>query len=312
MQTPLTIWCVTDGKPGHRSQMLGLVEAMAERAECQVGWLTAGRDTLAEAAALKQRPALILCTGHRTHWPAIRLKWRFGGMLVALLKPSLPLRLFDLCVVPEHDGARVHRRILRTCGTLNDIRPAEESADPGRGLILIGGPSKHHGWDDRQMLDQIARLRDALPALRWTLTTSRRTPASFVDVARQLADERLRLVPVEDTDREWLRDHYAGCGVIWVSEDSASMVYEALTSGARVGILPVPRQRESRVSRGLDALLRDGWVTGLADLCRTGHMGRQRRGLREADRVADYLYYCIRRQDSTVSHESPPGVALPK
>ena len=90
------------------------------------------------------------------------------------------------------------------------------------------------------------------------------------------------------------------------------MVYEALTSGARVGILPVPRQCESRVSRGLDGLLRDGWVTGLAQLCQSGQMGSQRGGLREADRVADYLYYCIQRQDPTVSDESPPGVALPQ
>lgn len=311
MPTPLTIWCVTDNKPGHRSQLQGLAAALCERGECDTHWLTADRSLLANAAALDRRPGLILCAGHATHWPGIRLRRRFGGMLVTLLKPSLPRCLFDLCVIPEHDAARPGRRILQTCGTLNDIRPAL-GADPGRGLILIGGPSRHHDWDDGQMLDQLGRLRKALPDIRWTLTTSRRTPGSFLATARNLAGENLRLVPAAETDRDWLRSHYAGCGVIWATEDSASMVYEALTAGARVGILPVPRKRDSRVSRGLDALLEKGWATRLSSLCETGRMNPRRRGLQEADRVADYLNYCLRKQDPTAAHESAAGIARPQ
>jgi len=47
----------------------------------------------------------------------------------------------------------------------------------------------------------------------------------------------------------------AGSAYVWVTEDSVSMVYEALSSGAKVGLLPVPRKtKTSRVIRGLDSL----------------------------------------------------------
>lgn len=295
MQAAIPIWCVTDDKPGHRSQLQGLAEALAERTACVVRWLPVGPGLRREASALGERPQLILCAGHRTHWPSLRLKWRHGGILVALLKPSLPRQLFDLCVIPEHDGARPGRRVVLTCGTLNDIRPAA-APDPGRGLILIGGPSRHHRWEDDDMLDRIDRLRGALPAVSWTLTTSRRTPDSFLAAAAALTDDQLKVVPVAETDRAWLRRHYDQCGVIWVTEDSASMVYESLTAGASVGVLPVPRHSESRVSRGLDKLLRDGWVTGLSQLCATGRMNNGRSSLNEAGRVADYILYWIQRE----------------
>jgi len=51
---------------------------------------------------------------------------------------------------------------------------------------------------------------------------------------------------------------------IWVSEDSMSMLYEALSGGAAVGVLPVPRRRADRISRGLDRLVNERIVTTYA------------------------------------------------
>jgi mitochondrial fission protein ELM1 len=55
----------------------------------------------------------------------------------------------------------------------------------------------------------------------------------------------------------------------WISEDSVSMVYEALTAGATVGILEVPRKRRGRVVEGMDRLCQarravrwTDWVAG--------------------------------------------------
>lgn len=290
MPHTIAIWCLTDDKPGHRSQLLGLAQALGERIDCRLHWLRLAEKPLAQAASLacEQQPTLILCAGHRTHWPALRLRWRYGGKLLVLLKPSLPVWLFDLCVIPEHDRPRQGRRILATCGTINDIRPATD-ASPRHSLILIGGPSHHHGWDEAQMLAQLQQLLARQPDQHFLLTTSRRTPASFIGNLGELAGEGLEVVPVEQTDRDWLRRQYARCGRIWVSEDSASMVYEALTAGARVGVLPVPRLRASRVSHGLDQLLQQGRVTSLGALCETGIMNPATEGLNEAGRVADYL-----------------------
>ena len=66
--------------------------------------------------------------------------------------------------------------------------------------------------------------------------------------------------------------HWAGCapgkiqqhmretGQIWISEDSVSMLYEALGSGTPVGLLAVPRRCDTRGSRGVDRLITDGLI----------------------------------------------------
>ena len=284
MRKPLQLCCVTDGKPGHKTQLAGLARALAEVQPVELSWL----DCSAEMPAPVPLPGLILAAGHRTHWAALRLKWASRSPLVLLMKPSLPRCLFDLCVIPEHDGVRSSPRVLTTRGMLNDIQPAE-GADPQAGLLLLGGPSKHHGWSDGEILEQVARLRDCLPAVSWQATSSRRTPESLNQALAALNSPDFEFVPFAETDRAWLRQRMQRCGTIWISEDSASMVYEALTAGARVGVLAVPRTGQSRVSRGLDALKAEGWVTDLEHLASAGEMPAPGGTLDEAGRVAQYI-----------------------
>jgi len=91
-----------------------------------------------------------------------------GGRVVVLMKPSLPLRCFDLCIVPEHDNVAPRANVLSTLGPLNVIEPAAQKLER-QGLILLGGPSKHHRWSDRKMLDCIESIvrHDPKCAGRW-------------------------------------------------------------------------------------------------------------------------------------------------
>lgn len=288
MEHQLTVWCVTDNKPGHLSQLRGLVRALSERRELSIHWIEVGDRTRRRKAPDSGRPDLIIAAGHGTHLPALSLKRRFGGRLVAIMKPSLPRQLFDLCIIPEHDGVRPSARVLTTLGAINDIEPASDSRED-QGLILVGGSARHYQWSDAQMIEQLRELKRALPGQRWTLTTSRRTPASFVAGSAGLQDDHFAVIPFEQTDREWLLGMYRDCGVIWVTEDSASMVYEALTAGAQVGVLSVPRRGEGRVSRGLDQLCASGRVTTLDQVKSMGTMAPAATPLSEAGRVAEYL-----------------------
>ena len=98
-----------------------------------------------------------------------------GGKLIALMRPSLPLGWFDLCVIPQHDRPPARANVVATRGVLNTACPSPERA-ADKGLFLIGGPSKHHGWDTPGLLAQIDAILADTPTMRWTLTTSRRTP----------------------------------------------------------------------------------------------------------------------------------------
>lgn len=291
----LTLWLITDNKPGHRSQLQGLAQALAARTAVDTHWIDApaGRSSLWQwlggrfpAGAGLPAPDLILVAGHRTHLAGLAARRARGGKLVALMRPSLPLGWFDLCVIPQHDKPPARTNVLATRGVLNTAQPhAERKAD--RGLFLIGGPSRHHGWDSAGLLAQIDAILSATPGMRWTLTTSRRTPAETEAALLTLRERGVDVRPVADTAPGWAMSQVARSAQAWVTEDSVSMVYESLTAGAATGLLAVPRLGETRVTAGVAALQREGFVTAFADWQRESHLRAAPTRLAEADRVAE-------------------------
>lgn len=290
-----TLWLITDNKPGHRSQLQGLAQALAARTAVAAHWIDAprGRSALwqwlagrfAPGAALPD-PDLILVAGHRTHLAGLAARRARGGRLIALMRPSLPLGWFDLCVIPQHDNPPARANVVATRGVLNTARPSPERA-ADKGLFLIGGPSRHHGWDSAGLLAQIDAILTATPAMRWTLTTSRRTPAETETALLALRARGVDVRPVRDTPPGWAMEQVARSAQAWVTEDSVSMVYESLTAGAATGLLAVPRLGETRITAGVADLQREGFVTAFAEWERSGILRAPPARLCEADRVAE-------------------------
>ncbi len=269
----MVIWRITDSKPGHEKQTLGLAHALlrSRAGECfdipapsrgasLLQWIQ-GRFPAGNGLA---KPDIILAAGHATHFALLAARrafgGKFGGKAVALMKPSLPLSLFDLCVIPEHDNPPARDNIIPIRGVLNDVRTST-TATPEQGLILIGGISSHYRWDDARAAAAVTEIALANPKIAWQLTTSRRTPATFLAALPRPLPDNLKLMPHDQTGPGWLEHALAGAGQVWVTEDSVSMLYEALTAGAGVGLLRLPGSRDSRVRRGVEKLLADGWVT---------------------------------------------------
>lgn len=295
MPEPLVIWRLTDGKAGHMQQTLGLVRALARLTPCtlvdidvtraQVGLLdlVLGRVPWGDGNPL---PGLIVGAGHRTHLPLLASRRAAGGRAVVLMRPSLPVRCFDLVVTPLHDALAEGPRVVATRGVLNSMRPGEKQ--PGTLLFLIGGPSRHVQWSDAAVLEQIEAVTAALPAgAAWRLTDSRRTPDSMrAELAGRYGDRFLSFSSCPDG---WLAEQLAATDNVWVSEDSVSMLYEALTAGCRVGVLRVPHAAQaSRVIQGVEEMVADGVVTTVKRWRDEGAMPAAD-GFDEADRVARLL-----------------------
>ncbi len=290
------VWAFGDGRAGHENQIRGLVQALADRLPVACHWINvppAARllpDLLhrrfAPGAALPD-PDLLIGAGHATHLALIAARRARGGRSVVLMTPSLPRAWFDLCVVPEHDGVD-GPNVFITRGALNALRPAARR-EAASGLILIGGPSRHHGWSEDGIVEQVRALATRAPLVRWTITTSRRTPMPTVARLRALEFPNLRLVPFEDTAPDWLPARLARCRRAWVSEDSVSMVFEALTAGAATGLLEVPRRGDSRVARGVEALAREGLVTPFAHWRAGERLRAPEEPFNEAARVAAWI-----------------------
>ncbi len=274
MIKPLEITAFFDGSPGHEKQTRGILAALAARtvitvAEQRVarkGLPAAARDWISCYLAIRTRPAqpdqgrgerLLLGTGSRTH-PAMIACRRPGDRLVTCMSPARCfLDGFDLCLIPEHDRPTARDNILVTIG------PPGTGKDRGRhqrdrGLILVGGADAgSHRWNSPALISRIGRLLKSDGSMSWTISSSPRTPHECEVRLASLAAGRegVSFHAFAETHPGWIEERYDECAVAWVTADSVSMIFEALTAGCKVGILPVDwKKPENKFQRCIDLL----------------------------------------------------------
>lgn len=284
MGDPTRILVISDGKAGHENQSLGLAEAMARLRPVEIHtlrldmkkWFYFRMQAAVAESATYPRPDFVLAAGHATHPAALRIARKYGARSISLMKPSLPVSWFDRCICPEHDfiGKPVPPNVITSKGALNRVVP-NTGKKSGR-LFLIGGPSKTHGYDEAALISQIKRIAGHD---EWQVADSRRTPESFLPALKKALPE-LTVFSHQQTQPGWLAEKLSTAETVWVSEDSVSMIYEALTGGAKVGVLEMPRLRpDARVIRGLETLKAEGYFDPSSPA----------RPLAEADRCAAIL-----------------------
>ncbi|MEE9358453.1 mitochondrial fission ELM1 family protein [Candidatus Vondammii sp. HM_W22] len=291
------VWRLIDGKPGHENQTLGLCRALdhllpIERMDIPV------RPKLTHLSDWLMRcfpdgvdlpvPDLILGAGHATHFALLAARRKYGGHSVVLMKPSLPLRLFDLCIAPQHDQPDANNVIV-TRGVLNPIE-ASPLLPKEQVLFLIGGNSGHFDWNDNRVIRQVLSIAGTGTRNHFMLTNSRRTPTSFLPELRGRSQGNLEIIPWEQTDSGWVGSQLSRSHTVWVTEDSVSMIYEALTSGAVVGLLQLPGKRQGRVVCGIKSLVTDRQVTPFNVWQSDQEMAQQAAPFNEARRCADWIY----------------------
>ncbi|MEX2524542.1 MAG: mitochondrial fission ELM1 family protein [Gammaproteobacteria bacterium] len=292
----MILWGITDGRAGHLTQLQGLCSALARQRDCEYHELPVPplSETLPDLALGRARftsalpdPDILIGAGHASHLPMLCARRARGGKTVVLMRPSLPRRCFDICILPEHDGVPETDNVILSRGPINNVLPAQERKDFG--VILAGGPSRHYRWDDDTMLQQIATVIDRDPR-RWLIADSPRTPSSMSKALAELAGRTVDFLSWPRTPANWLRDRLGECDTVWVSEDSMSMVYEALTGGAGTGLLEVPPRRNSRIVRAMKSLAESGDVTRFGDW-HGDPLPLPRRTYNEAERCAGKLLH---------------------
>jgi hypothetical protein len=287
---------LSDGRAGHENQSVGLAAALARRTGASVetvhlrngfpGNLRLAAATPNAAAA----PQLLIGTGHRTHLPLLYAAARLRAASVVIMKPTLPTRLFDLCFIPAHDlkSTETPEHVIMTRGALNRI-PEELPPKQATGLMLIGGPSKHHGWNADALIAAVRAILNARPELTWTIGDSRRTPQEFMAKLSTLG-LKAKFVPHGNTTPEWLPSQLLAATEAWVTEDSISMIHEAVTAGARTGLLPAPiLAPKARVLRSIQDLASARLVTPFAVWSNDGQNLPVAQPFHETARCADLV-----------------------
>lgn len=278
--SPLVVWWLQDGKAGHQNQVQALLEALQPLLPLAIHpmplprrpWPGQALLTALARARRRPRPDLVVGAGHGSHLALLLLAaWQRCPSLV-LMRPSLPLRWFDRVVAPSHDLQALPPapRLLASFGPLcRPAPPAAAAASAGqpRTLVLLGGPSRHHRFDLAHLHSQLAALLAADPdPAGWCLADSRRTPPeALAQLGEALGLASRQLLPWRQAPPGWLAAALARRPLVWVGEDSLSMLFEAVSAGCRVGVLSMPRRRSTwRQRASLERLVAEGYVLPLA------------------------------------------------
>ncbi len=270
--SPLKILIVSDGRPGHEKQSRAVVQALAvltplEQTLVKVplpSLLSVALDVIGYLSNTggKQWPAadLVIGTGTGTHLPMLAYRRaRPNARVVTCMLPDPLLRgRFDLCLVPRHDRPPARANIFLTSGPPCMQGPRREKKSR-QGLILVGGlDDKSHHWHTGTLISQIKTVISRCRNITWVIASSARTPADTVAGLEALAgeNETVSFFPPQETYPGWIEQQYAASGLVWVTADSVSMLYEALAAGCSVGVLPVKwKKQDNKFQRGIDDLV---------------------------------------------------------
>lgn len=295
---PLHIWLLSDGAPGHLSQSRGLADAIGRFCPVQVTvvdlkvrlrWLKSlGRKLLPLLGPLAPwmrrqvyamplppgRPDLLVSSGGNTLLASALLAKEFGvpNLYSGTLK-GYPHQYYSriYSVTPLGVPNNEVLPLPPVPGALSKPLPAAPADAPW--LLLIGGDGAGYRYtetDWKALAAAVNRLGQER-GVRWLLTTSRRTGASAEAQLQRLLDPSVldEAVYYSQTPRPVVRDFLARCGGVWVSEDSLTMVAEAIYSGRPVRSLrPQLVQPEDNDAKALASYEQRGLLarSPLADL----------------------------------------------
>lgn len=260
----LVLWVYSDGRKGHEKQTVGLAQAIESSITNNVEVFRIAVGTSLRKLSELPKPSLVLGAGHATHLPMLMTKILLRVPCVVLMKPSIPTIFFDLVLVPHHDVCSNFGNVHATRGVLCPI--PQVCPSPKCGVILLGGSSRHFQWDTESVLDIVTNICNANPLKHWTICDSPRSPANLLNRLDCLTNATIR--HWQTTHESFVTEVLNSSSETWVTCDSATMLYEALNTGAPVGVIELASKRKTnKLARGIQDLAKNNQV----QLSRTGY-----------------------------------------
>jgi mitochondrial fission protein ELM1 len=273
------IWVLTDGRPGHDHQALGVAEALgwpfavrridygplAALPNLLLGRSTRGLGPGARRTLTAPWPDLVIGAGRRTAPPARWLKRRQPrAFLVQLMWPG-SARDLDLIAVPEHDRIADRPGIIRTLGTPSRVTRPRLKAAAARlasrlaGLprpqiaCLVGGARRGMRFapdDAAALARRVSRFAHSRGGSLLVATSRRTTPACEDALARSLEAPHLlhRYASGDDVGEDAYLAILGSADAVVVTADSASMCSEACATGRPVFVDGAKRAGPSKLA----------------------------------------------------------------
>lgn len=185
------------------------------------------------------------------------------GKSAVVMKPPFPYNYFkyDLSLVPIHDQGRVPAESIRTMLTpsdnflneasLDELDLSKELSNPAQVKIglFLGGKTGDYSLDV-VAVEKMMRILQRISAHSgdFVLTTSRRTSTTVSKFIKRYLPQfpacQRAIIATEDTRSGIVEEIMRICSVLVVTEDSLSMISEAVCSGKEVYVLRVDQLKK--------------------------------------------------------------------
>ncbi len=304
----LRVAAFMDGSPGHEKQTKGIIEQLKKRISVDVIFVKVRKFSLFHQIIKWFKLFfitpdkfkidlsdcdLLIGTGTHTHLEMLLHKKKDKIPTVSCMTPSSVLKnRFDLLFIPYHDNPDIKENIVATIGPPSCCENLSEH-DGQRVLMLIGGTDpKSHAWNSNAIASHIESLIVHDMSKRYIISSSPRTPAETSRKIFTLSKyhDNVQFFDFKDTEPGWVEKEYYRCKHVWVTGDSISMVYEALSSGCMVGIIPVKwLKKNSKYLVSENYLINNGYVVTLEKYLKGKACWRNDKVLNEAERCADEI-----------------------
>jgi len=228
------------------------------------------------------RNCLVISSGSDPARFNLALGRLLGMKTCVLMTPSLlGTNSFDFAVVPEHDAPSGSSNFLTTLGAPNSIdrKTLREEAEKLEGTyprgsrdicwaVLIGGDDANYRvgpeWAGKVM-SRIMDLAEKAGAGLY-ITTSRRTPPETEKVLSEITRDKeyvRMLLLASQSNYNPVPGMLGLCSRVFCTEDSVSMLSEAVTAGHQVLLLRVERKEgmRSKIQALTETLVKKGFLS---------------------------------------------------
>ena len=279
MQQP-RIWTLLDDRPGHQTQVKGLVDRLGrpyETRRLSFNRLNRLPNPLVGASLITvdQRnsdpltppfPDIVITTGRRCLPVARWIKRASDGRskLIHIGRKGVTAAdEFSLLISCAHFNMPPHAQRLAVMLPPTQVTEAclAEAKDEWQGLfegqerpnivLLVGGETALHAFPAGYAVDLLRRAEAATKALGGSLTvlTSRRTSADAIDAMQDAADHATFHLWSRERKRNPYLGYLAWADGLIVTGESESMLAEAAATGTPLHIAPLPLKRLSAMRR---------------------------------------------------------------
>ena len=291
----LKVWCLSDGKPGHYNQSKGLLQTLGLGYTLQLEWLDmrlrfrwlrwlmriminrgvanqwlVNRHELTLPAG---KPDLILSTGGNTSFLNAALASLLGckNYYLGSLRGLNPER-FTLVFTIEPVTGATNNIVMPLAPVPVDHEARRQASEALKKehqgplwTMLIGGSTREYRYAEEEWQALAAEMNRLAMAhgIRWLITTSRRTGEKIEQALQQAldADHLAEAVWYAAQPRKVMTAYLGSAERIFCTEDSLSMLTEAVTSGKPVtSLYPASCQPAATYQAAIQRLVEQGWI----------------------------------------------------